>query len=902
MNQSSSEFRIPSYLISLSIAGLTVFSLISCTSAPDSPGGSSEQTQKQNTDSSSDQSQSEASKSSNSQYQSRLKKVEEDLSEAERVNRKKADTLYDKARTLLDKGEYEKALDETKQALEYDPNHKQAEQLKDTLLSLLGERRSPSANLDNLQKRLDAKIEQNLVQIETGLEDAKQLMENEEYNRARNKLQTLQTRLKGSEWMDSEKFNQYSNEVDSLLKKATVQARKQKESIQNKLREESQQQAVEAEKKERMQEIRWTDRMMSQAVLHFKQEEYQQTINITNQILSRFPNFQVAKDLKQDAQKAYAGEFERELRAQKAEQWKNFQERMLSKRIPQSELLKFPSEEYWKKVNQRSTQQEPISAIEEGSDQQDLFSLRKKLKSESTTLEFANSDLNNVLDAVRDKHNLNIVVDGQAEQQAQQKRSIFLNDLRLTNALSLITEKYGLRYDLREDTVFVTTPANVRPQTELQIFKTKDLVYMLKDVNDFKTKNVGGLKPSRTDTRNTLEDIQMTQSEEQADSSSSSYPYLDDSESGTDKAKKTKKQDEKKVNLANMIKEHVAPDSWEHENTGIRQSYNGMLFVQNTPEVLANVERFVDDLRSFAGSMVNVSIHFLSVRDEFLEHFGIEFKNAQSQGGGSPFFNTQPSVAGQSGTTTPPGPGVDYNFLSNFSTRSSQPSSPLSTIENEGGLGLTYENLGGTDYQAVLRALHRDDRSYILDSTQFTLFNTQRANITAGQQKAFIQDYEVQPSAGASSFDPQIGVIGTGLLLDVRPIISFDRRYVTLQLLPSLTSDVTFETEAILNIGGFPLTVQLPRLQKKSVSTTVRLPDNGSLLLGGLTRSETLNKKQGIPVLQDMPVLGALFKESVRRDVGRELRILVKVEILNTAEEQQEAYGATSTTGLQSEN
>ena len=900
MNQSSAGSRVPSYLISLSIAGVTFFGLLSCSSAPDSPDSSTPESNQEATASSEGSAASSYSKTSSSEYQSRLKKAEQDLSEAERANRKKANTLYDKARTLLDKGEYEQALEETNKALDYDPTHEQAEQLKDTLLSLMGEQQSPSANLDNLQNRLDAKLEQNIVQIETGLEDARQMMENQEYSRARKKLLTLETRLKGAEWMDSDKFDNYRSQVKSLLNKTTVKARQQEESIQQKLRAKSQQQAVEAEKQERMQEIRWTDRMMSQAVLHFKQEDYEQTINITDEILSRFPNFQVAKDLKRDAQKAQAGQFERDLRARKAEQWKNFQERMMEKRIPQSEILKFPSEEHWEMVNQRSSQQEPISAIKEGGEQQTpLFSLRNKLKSESTTLEFASSDLENVLDVVRKKHDLNIVVDGDAETQANKKRSIFLKDLRLTNALSLITNKYGLRYDLREDTVFVTTPANVRPQTELQVFKTRDLVYLLKDVKDFGSKQVGGLTTSNESDGASLDDIQMSHSDDK-NGSSSSYPYQEDSDTSQDDSS-TKKQDKKEVDLAGMIKEHVNPDSWNHENTGIRQSYNGMLFVQNTPEVLANVERFVDDLRSFAGSMVNVSVHFLSVRDEFLKHFGVEFKEAQSQAA-SPFFNTQPSVAGQSGNTSPPGPGVDDNFLSNFSTRESQPASPLSTIENQGGLGLTYQNLSGTDYQAVLRALQRDDRSYILDSTQFTLFNTQRANITAGQQKAFIQDYEVQPSGSASSFNPQIGVIGTGLLLDVRPIISFDRRYVTLQLLPSLTSDVTFDTQSILEIGGFPLTVQLPRLQKKSVSTTVRLPDNGSLLLGGLTRSETLNKTQGIPVLESMPILGALFKESVRRDVGREIRILVKVEILNTAEEQQEAYGATSTTGLQSDN
>ncbi len=879
MSQPNETDRVRALLSALILSTVTSLTIIACAGGPESGNNAHNKEKNQ------EEKQTDAA---DREYESRLKQAETDLAQQEQSNRKKAQTLYEKARTLLKKGEFETALEETNQALELDPTHKEAQNLKDTLLSLMGERRSPSANMEKLQDRLEAKIDQNLVRIQQDLEDSRELIDQEEYSKAEKKLQSLKTRLKGADWMDSKKFKDYKEQVNSLLETASIKAEKRKELIQQKLKEKSKQQAAEAEKKERMQEIRWTDRMMSQAIRHFENEEYEETIELTETILSRYPNFQDASDLKTDAQKARSGKFERELRVQKAEEWKNFQERMIAKRIPQSELLKFPSEEYWKKVNERATRRQPISSIGEQGQQQNLFSLRKKLKSDSTTLEFAQAQLPSILDSLRDKHDLNIVLDSDAEEKANQERSVFVRDLRLGNAISVIAQKYGLRHDLRDNTVFITTPENVRPQAELQIFKTRDLVYLLNDVNDFGTKKISGLQSS-SQRENNIQDLNISYSDSKTNDS---YPY-EEEESTSDDPKETEK--EKQVNLADMVKKHVAPDSWEHENTGIRQSYSGMLFVRNTPEVLANVERFVDDLRSFAGSMVNVSVHFLSLRDEFLEHYGVEFKQVDQSG------NQNPGVSAQTGTPTFPGPGIDYNFLSNFSTSSSLPAGQFSTLQNSGGLGITYGEMGGTDYQAVMRALQKDDKSYILDSSQFTLFNTQRAHISIGEQNAFIQDFDVQPSAGASSFDPIIGVVGTGLILDVRPIISFDRRYVTLQLLPSLTSDVSFQESNILEIGGFPLVIQLPRIQKKSVSTTVRLPDHGSLLLGGLTRSETLNKQQGTPVLQDIPILSALFKETVKRDIGREVQILVKVEILNTAEEQQKAYGSTSTTGLQNQ-
>lgn len=57
-----------------------------------------------------------------------------------------------------------------------------------------------------------------------------------------------------------------------------------------------------------------------------------------------------------------------------------------------------------------------------------------------------------------------------------------------------------------------------------------------------------------------------------------------------------------------------------------------------------------------------------------------------------------------------------------------------------------------------------------------------------------------------------------------------------------------------------PTTVQLPTFQEFSVSTTVSVPDRGSLILGGVSRSAASSVSRGTPGLDKLPGASRLFK------------------------------------------
>ena len=96
--------------------------------------------------------------------------------------------------------------------------------------------------------------------------------------------------------------------------------------------------------------------------------------------------------------------------------------------------------------------------------------------------------------------------------------------------------------------------------------------------------------------------------------------------------------------------------------------------------------------------------------------------------------------------------------------------------------------------------------------------------------------------------------------LDVRPIVSHDRRYITLELRPTLVRPVRERNFAVDDdddddddVGTLRFT--LPELEIRTIRTVVTVPDGGTVLLSGLMTELTSDQHQGIPgLMSSMPL------------------------------------------------
>ena len=81
-------------------------------------------------------------------------------------------------------------------------------------------------------------------------------------------------------------------------------------------------------------------------------------------------------------------------------------------------------------------------------------------------------------------------------------------------------------------------------------------------------------------------------------------------------------------------------------------------------------------------------------------------------------------------------------------------------------------------------------------------------------------------------------------------------------------------------------TVQLPTFNFTTVSTTVSVPDGGTVLLGGIKRLSEGRNERGVPMLNKIPYISRLFKNV---GIGREtesLMMMVTPRIIIQEEEE----------------
>jgi type II secretory pathway component GspD/PulD (secretin) len=194
---------------------------------------------------------------------------------------------------------------------------------------------------------------------------------------------------------------------------------------------------------------------------------------------------------------------------------------------------------------------------------------------------------------------------------------------------------------------------------------------------------------------------------------------------------------------------------------------------------------------------------------------------------------------------------------------------------------MQFTYLDDTEVEAIIRAVRKSERVNRINAPNLLISNNGRASMSVINQVSYIKDFDVEIAQASAIADPIVDVISDGVILDVRPVVSADRRYITLELRPTVSQlerpiqfrDVSF---AFGNSGR----LQLPKVEVQRVRTTVTVPDGGTLLLGGLKVAEERDAQSGVPILSDLPILSFFFSRKGQFKRYKHLMILLKANVV----------------------
>jgi type II secretory pathway component GspD/PulD (secretin) len=179
-------------------------------------------------------------------------------------------------------------------------------------------------------------------------------------------------------------------------------------------------------------------------------------------------------------------------------------------------------------------------------------------------------------------------------------------------------------------------------------------------------------------------------------------------------------------------------------------------------------------------------------------------------------------------------------------------------------LGDTKDRYGSLDY--LVRFLKSKGKAEILGEP----------NILATQGLAASLDAGERVPVQSSTFN------GATLVVSTR----YEETGIKLVLTPELIGrnavrmKLKEEFSAVTGFVAGPGGIQNPVINKRTAETTVTIRDGSTLVVGGLQSSRTREVSSGIPLLMDIPLVGALFSTNTKQETKTELYFFVTPEII----------------------
>ncbi|WP_293932039.1 type IV pilus secretin PilQ [Iodobacter sp.] len=159
-----------------------------------------------------------------------------------------------------------------------------------------------------------------------------------------------------------------------------------------------------------------------------------------------------------------------------------------------------------------------------------------------------------------------------------------------------------------------------------------------------------------------------------------------------------------------------------------------------------------------------------------------------------------------------------------------------------------------------ISALAADNKGKIISSPRLVTADQVEASIESGEEIP----YQESSQNGATT-------------------ISFKKATLSLKVTPQITPDgnVIMKLNVTKDSRG-TVTLGIPSINTKQINTTVLVENGGTVVIGGIYTQEVGTDVTKVPLLGDIPYLGNLFKNTLEKDLRRELLIFISPKVIQS--------------------
>jgi len=188
------------------------------------------------------------------------------------------------------------------------------------------------------------------------------------------------------------------------------------------------------------------------------------------------------------------------------------------------------------------------------------------------------------------------------------------------------------------------------------------------------------------------------------------------------------------------------------------------------------------------------------------------------------------------------------------------------------GFSYTLRNSLG-NVRAVLNALAEKSLIKVISSPSLMVLDNHTAQIVVGDQQP-VRSAETVTEGGVRSSSIQYK--DTGVALAVTPSVN-SGNMVTMLV-----------NQAVTDVGAIDDATGQRAFLQRQIGSKVAIRSGETLVLGGLIRDNRTNGSTGIPVLHDIPLLGALFGTKNLNDKRTELLVIITPRVVRSDQEARE--------------
>lgn len=338
---------------------------------------------------------------------------------------------------------------------------------------------------------------------------------------------------------------------------------------------------------------------------------------------------------------------------------------------------------------------------------------------------------------------------------------------------------------------------------------------------------------------------------------------------------------------------------------GTSITYNpsiSQMIVANTAENLEIFERILAQLNVIP-SQVEIEARFVEIGQDDLEELGLEWILTDNYE--IAHKESLAPISGQERIQADANPAGFTQGLRFFgfdaNTGAMAPASTITrgTAAAMGNILSFSSVLTNPELQMVLHALKQKGGADLLSAPRITTRSGVNAQIQVVREIIYPTEFEpdIQETDGTDTLQATRVVVvtpgrfetrETGVILNVTPTVGPDGYTIDLTLVPEvseLVDWIQYGSVIGTDAQGAPIGYNIPQpvFSSRNVTTSIVVWDGATVVMGGLIREEMVTMEDKVPILGDIPLLGALFRSKGERSQKQNLLIFVTARLVDPA-------------------